>query len=172
MMLEVDVNGRTRTVSLERVVPEGGQFRVTIDGRVHVVDACLVDASTLSLILLDAGGASHEVGLIESDVPGELIVWTSEGPVRAVVNGRRSRRVGAEGSAELSGEQRVVAPMSGKVVRVLVAPGTEGDGWAGFGGGRGDENGECAHVAEGRPRQRGCRQGGDVGGGRPTPGCG
>ena len=125
MMLEIDVNGRTRTVSLERVAPEGGQFRVTIDDRVHVVDACSVDASTLSLILLDAGGGSHEVGLIESGVPGELIAWTSEGPVHVVVNGRRSRRVGAESSVELSGERRVVAPMPGKVVRVLVTPGTE-----------------------------------------------
>ena len=125
MILEVEVNGRTRTVSVERAAREGGQFGVTIDGRVRAVDACPVDASTLSLILLDAGGASHEVGLIESDVPGELIVWTSEGPLRAVVNGGRSRRVDSDSSAGLPGEQRVVAPMPGKVVRVLVAPGAE-----------------------------------------------
>ena len=125
MMLEIDVNGRTRTVSLERVAPEGGQFRVTIDDRVHVADACSVDASTLSLILLDAGGGSHEVGLIESGVPGELIAWTSEGPVHVVSMAGGLGASAPRARSSCPGERRVVAPMPGKVVRVLVTPGTE-----------------------------------------------
>ncbi|MCL4813293.1 MAG: hypothetical protein KJ061_12435 [Vicinamibacteraceae bacterium] len=38
------------------------------------------------------------------------------------VNGRRARRAGVAAAA---GEQRIVAPMPGKVLRVLVAPGDE-----------------------------------------------
>ena len=52
------------------------------------MDARSVDAWTLSLIVLDAGRASHEVSLVDSGVPGELIVQTREGPLRAVVKGR------------------------------------------------------------------------------------
>ena len=123
MILQVEVNGRTRIVSVEPVAPGSGRFRVTIDGRTREVDARSVDAWTLSLIVLDAGGASHEVGLVDSGVPGELIVQTREGPWRAVVKGRKAPRDRSAGSAGPSGEQRVVAPMPGKVVRVLVAQG-------------------------------------------------
>ena len=92
MILQVEVNGRTRIVSVEPVAPGSGRFRVTIDGRTREVDARSVDAWTLSLIVLDAGGASHEVGLVDSGVPGELIVQTREGPWRAVVKGRKAPR--------------------------------------------------------------------------------
>ena len=123
MILQVEVNGRTRIVSVEPVAPSSGRFRVTIDGRTREVDARSVDAWTLSLIVLDAGGASHEVGLVDSGVPGELIVQTREGPLRAVVKGLEAQRGRSADSAGPSGEQRVVAPMPGKVVRVLVAQG-------------------------------------------------
>ena len=124
MILQVEVNGRTRIVSVEPMASGSGRFRVTIDGRTREVDARSVDAWTLSLIVLDAaGGASHEVGLVDSGVPGELIVQTREGPLRAVVKGRKAQRGRSADSAGPSGEQRVVAPMPGKVVRVLVAQG-------------------------------------------------
>ena len=55
--------------------------------------------------------------------PGELILQTREGPLRAVVKGRKGQRGRFADSAGPSGEQRVVAPMPGKVVRVLVAQG-------------------------------------------------
>lgn len=123
MILEVEVNGRTRIVSVEPVAPGSARFRVTIDGRTREVDVRSVDAWTLSLIVLDAGGTSHEVGLVDSGVPGELILQTREGPLRAVVKGRKGQRGRCADSAGPSGEQRVVAPMPGKVVRVLVAQG-------------------------------------------------
>jgi biotin carboxyl carrier protein len=125
MMFEVEVNGRTRTVAVEPVAGAERRFRVVIDGQERVVDAREVDPSTLSLILLNAGGACHEVELVESAVAGELLVRTRDGLLRAVVNGRRLRRGGADDAAGTPGDQRVLAPMPGKVVRVLVAPGDE-----------------------------------------------
>lgn len=125
MILDVEVNGRTRTVSVERVASHDSRFHVTLDGQTRVVDARSVDSSTLSLILLHAGGASHDVGLFETRRPGELMVRLRDGALRAVVNGGRSRRGAADAVAGLSGEQRIVAPMPGKVVRVLVSAGAE-----------------------------------------------
>ena len=124
MTFEVEVNEKTRTVAVEPVPQTSGRFRVTIDGKEHAVDAREVDPSTLSLILLDGGGACREVELVESAVAGELLVRTCDGLLRAMVNGRRLRRGGADAAGK-PGEQRLVAPMPGKIVRVLVAPGAE-----------------------------------------------
>jgi biotin carboxyl carrier protein len=123
MTLEIEVNGRLRTVTVEPVAQTDGRFRLLIDGQERLVDAREVDASTLSLILLDAGGTCHEVELVESAAAGELLVRTRDCLLRASVNGRRLRRGGLDAGA--AGEQRIVAPMPGKVVKVLVAAGAE-----------------------------------------------
>jgi biotin carboxyl carrier protein len=97
---------------------------VAVDGKEHVVDARQVDQSTLSLILLSSGFACHEVEVVESRT-GELLVRTHDGLLRAVVNGRRLRRGSGDAGGGKAGAQRLVAPMPGKIVRVLVAPGAE-----------------------------------------------
>ena len=125
MTFEIEINGKTRTVAIEPVAEAEGQFRVAVDGKERLVDAREVDGSTLSLILLDEGGACREVELVDSGVAGELLVRTHDGLLRATVNGSRRRRGGAGGVAGGPGEQRVLAPMPGKVVRVLVAVGAE-----------------------------------------------
>lgn len=124
MTFEVEVNGKTRSVSVEPVAGTAGRYRVAVDGKEHAVDAREVDESTLSIILLDAGGACHDVELAASGIAGELLVRTWDGLMRVGVDKRRRRR-GADAGAGAEGEQRVVAPMPGKVVRVLVAPGDE-----------------------------------------------
>ena len=125
MTFEIEVFGRTRTVAVEPVAGATGRYRVTLDGQERIVDAHEVDDSTLSLILLSAGGACHEVELVDGASAGELLVRTRDGLLRAVVDGRRRRRGAGEGVAGAQGEQRVTAPMPGKIVRVLVAPGDE-----------------------------------------------
>jgi biotin carboxyl carrier protein len=54
---------------------------------------------------------------------GEALVQLPHVDVSTVVDGRRFRR--GAGGAGGSGEQRVVAPMPGRVLRVLVRPGDE-----------------------------------------------
>jgi biotin carboxyl carrier protein len=122
MTFEVEIDGRVRTVSVERAGPPDHRFRVTVDGQPRVVDAVRVEDDTLSLILPEQGQASYEVGFSETFVPGELDVYLHAGTLRAVVNGRRTRRAA---DASSSGEQRIVAPMPGKVLRVLVAAGED-----------------------------------------------
>jgi biotin carboxyl carrier protein len=124
MQFEIEINGRSCDVSVER---EGSRFRVTIGGRTHLVDAARVDERTLSLVFLrdDGRAESHEVGFLEGPEPDELEVYLRAGVVRARVNDRqrRTRRAGHGGESGPAGLQRIVAPMPGKIVRVLVAEG-------------------------------------------------
>jgi biotin carboxyl carrier protein len=124
---EIEVNGRTRAVSVERLKHDGGvgvAFRVIVDGTPHLVDAVRVDGGALSFIQLDgeAAGQSHRVAITDG-ASGELTLTLANAFVRATVNGRRSRRGGEVAGA--AGEQRIVAPMPGKVLRVLVQPGQD-----------------------------------------------
>jgi len=122
---EIDINGRTRTIAVERVGPaEAGRFHVNIDGRIRAVDARRDSGGRLSLLFPEEGGASHDVALAPSG-PGELTVHLASASLQAVVNGRRARRPRDAGAAAGEGEQRIAAPMPGRVVRVLVAPGDE-----------------------------------------------
>ena len=69
------------------------------------------------------------------------------------VNGRRTGRAAADSGGAAHGEQKVVAPMPGRVVRVLVAPGDDVERAPAGRGRRSDEDGERAALAQGRPRQ-------------------
>jgi biotin carboxyl carrier protein len=127
MTFEIEINGRARAVVVEPFTGldhAGPRFRVTLDGRTRVVDVRRLGVRGLSLLLPEEGGASHDVALAPAGRTGEWVVHLAQGALRAVVDGRRG--LGAGGAAgDVEGEQRVVAPMPGRVVRVLVAPGDE-----------------------------------------------
>jgi biotin carboxyl carrier protein len=123
MNLQIEIGGQVHDVVVHR---EGSRYRVEADGRTDLVDVARVDKGTLSLILLGDRESSHEVGLLAGREPGELDVYLRAGIVRTRVRGAGSqRRAGASPASGADGPQRVVAPMPGKVVKVLVAPGDE-----------------------------------------------
>ena len=122
MTFEIDINGRTRTVSIERAA---GRYRLTVDGAPHELDATRVGVYGLSLLLDGEQGISREIQVAPATARGELLVTLGGRTVSATVNGRRTGRAGAETGAGAHGEQAVIAPMPGRVVRVLVAPGDE-----------------------------------------------
>lgn len=123
MQLRVDVNGRPRTVDIER---DGDLYRVVIDGVARLVDAAAVDAATFSLICLADGRSSQEVGLSPTGLPGEIAVHMPAGVASArVLTGAASRFGRGTGAAQAAGTQQVLAPMPGKVVKVLVKAGDE-----------------------------------------------
>ena len=127
MTFEIEINGRLRAVVVEPIKGldhAGPRFRVTLDGRTRVVDVRRLGARGLSLLLPEEGQASHDVALAPAGRTGEWVVHLADGALRAVVDGRRGLGAGGA-SGEMTGEQRVVAPMPGRVVRVLVAPGDE-----------------------------------------------
>jgi biotin carboxyl carrier protein len=125
MHFEIDVNGRSHTVTVERT---GTRYRIEADGRVDVVDIAPVDASTFSMIVLGDREVSHEVSVVEGREPGDVEVYLRAGVVQAHIAGApggRARRGVGGGAGVGVGPQRVVAPMPGKIVRVLAAPGDQ-----------------------------------------------
>lgn len=117
MQYEIEVGGRTRQVAVSRT---GGAFAVTVDGRTWRIDAARIDAHTLSLILDTQRG--FEVTVAPDPATGQLTARVGAVPVAVAVNARR-RWGRKDDGASGSGPQRIVAPMPGKVVRVLVKPG-------------------------------------------------
>lgn len=122
MTFEVDINGRTRSVSVERT--RAGHYHLVVDGVAHEVDAARVGQFSLSLILDRDSGTSREVQVSPASTPGEFFV-TMDGRVTTAGLDRRRTARGGDGSGNADGEQAVLAPMPGRVVRVLVKPGDE-----------------------------------------------
>jgi biotin carboxyl carrier protein len=122
MTFEVEVGGRMRTVAVERTVP--GRYRLVVDGVAHEVDAARVGNFGLSLLFDGDGGATREMQVTPSGVRGELLVSIGGRVTSATVNGRRTGQ-GTDAGSQAHGEQRVLAPMPGRVVRVLVVAGED-----------------------------------------------
>lgn len=127
MQYEIEVNGRLRRVDVRRA--DGG-FRVSVDGREWLIDAARVDAQTLSLLIralpitAQPGPTwSHEVAVAPDPQTSTLAVRVGEIPVSVSMNGRRRWGRGDESAASQSGPERLLAPMPGKIVRVLVKTG-------------------------------------------------
>jgi len=123
MTLQIEVNGRLKTVDVEA---KDGAYRVVVDGVERLVDAAAVDGSTFSLICLSDGRSSQEVGLSPTGLPGEIAVHMPAGVASVrVLTGLASRFGRGGGAVQAAGTQQVLAPMPGKVVKVLVAAGDE-----------------------------------------------
>ncbi|MFN8061819.1 MAG: biotin/lipoyl-containing protein [Vicinamibacterales bacterium] len=122
MLFEIEVNGRTRQVTIERARVGHGRYRVSIDGVPSTVDAAAVASNTLSLVFPDDGGRSCAVG-VEETSSDTLTLHVNGARVPATIDGARLRRTAAD--AKGSGEQIVLSPMPGKVLRVLVGEGDE-----------------------------------------------
>jgi biotin carboxyl carrier protein len=123
MTFEVDVAGRTRTVSIERA-GTSGQYRVVVDGAEYQVDAARIGDYGLSLMGQLPCTFSRDVQVTPAGARGQVLVSFGGRVVAATVNGRRTGRA-AEAGAHPAGEQTVTAPMPGRVVRVLVGTGDD-----------------------------------------------
>jgi len=114
MQYEVEIGGRLRQVT---VVRTGDAFAVTLDGRTRQVDVARIDEYTLSLVV--DGVWLHDV-TVSPEPTGGLIALVGATPVAVTLNDRRRARRGEDSGASGSGPQRLLAPMPGKVVRILV----------------------------------------------------
>ncbi len=121
---EVEIDGRVRQVSLDLVgaaEADGGQFRVVVDGQPGAVDVRRTDLG-FSLIFRESGRTLDVAAT--AGAGGEWFVQLPHVGLTPIVDGRRFRRAAADGAAG-TGEQRILAPMPGRVVRVLVQPGDQ-----------------------------------------------
>ena len=121
------VKGSKEQVPVDIEDQGSGRYLLTINGARHLVDAVPLDHGAVSLLI---DGRSYDV---ELDEVGDEVQVLVDGQVLTVdVADERALRLraGAAGFT-VTGKVTLTAPMPGKVVRVLVAPGaavTEGQG--------------------------------------------
>jgi len=122
MTFEIAIGGRSRRVAIE---PAGAtRFRVVIDDVVHLVDAVRVGPAGLSLLIDGEAGISRYAEVVPG-LKGESLVWLDGQSATALIDGRRARRHRGDASGQTEGAQSIVAPMPGRVVRILVAAGDQ-----------------------------------------------
>jgi biotin carboxyl carrier protein len=119
MIFDVTIEGQKRRLELDRA--DGG-WQCKLDGRVIQLDAVLARRDVLSLLL---NGKSYEIKRERTATDTHL--WV--GPVRyaAELSDPRSLRSRKASAGLDHGPIKLVAPMPGKVVRVLAAEKTEVD---------------------------------------------
>jgi biotin carboxyl carrier protein len=122
MVFDVDLNGRTCRVTVEPLAGTD-RYRVRVEDRTYEVDVRWLDETTVSL-RDERTGRVHVLGFAEAERAGGLIVSGGGRTFRAMINARRSGARAGETTRAL-GEQRLVAPMPGRIVRVFVQPGAE-----------------------------------------------
>jgi acetyl/propionyl-CoA carboxylase alpha subunit len=115
MNFDVRVNEQPWRVALEPA-EQPGRFQVIVKGRQRSVDVAWIDSDTLSVL---DGATVREIGVRRS-TGGEIDLLLDGKMFRAIVS---EQPKGGRAPDPLSARQSIVAPMPGRVVRVLVAPG-------------------------------------------------
>ncbi len=116
MKFEVAINNTQRIVELER---DANGWRISLDGKVVDADTTEIAPNIFS-ILLD--GKSHEIR-VASTSSGTLTLQTGRHEFTAEVTDPRAWRGRRHGALEAEGRQQILAPMPGKIIRVLVQAG-------------------------------------------------
>jgi biotin carboxyl carrier protein len=113
MTYDVIVDGRNHRLELDRA---DGAWHCRLDGREVRIDAVLARPDVLSLLI---DGQSYEIK--RERAANDVHLWI--GSARHIVELRdpRSLRSRQAAAGSDSGPRKLVAPMPGKVVRVLVA---------------------------------------------------
>jgi biotin carboxyl carrier protein len=122
MLYDVTINGKNYRLDLTRAE---GRWSCRLDGREVEVDAILARPDVLSLRI---GNMAYEVK--SERVANELHLWVGSARFAVEVRDPRSLR-GRARAADDHGPKKIVAPMPGKVVRLLVREGDEVEPGAG-----------------------------------------
>lgn len=113
------VTGKTKhVVDLEK---DGSSYKVYLDG--HLVDADVILAAPNAVSVL-LNGAAFEIHIAPS-LDGTYKLQTGPHEFQADVRDPRAWRGRKQGAMQAEGRQQIVAPMPGKVIRLLVKVGDE-----------------------------------------------
>jgi biotin carboxyl carrier protein len=117
MIYDVTIGEKSYRVELARVA---NAWRCRLDGREVKLDFATTQAGVLSILI---EGRSYEAR--QDTGGGETSVVIGRQRFSAVVRDPRSLRARARADAGGHGVKKIVAPMPGKVVRILCPAGTE-----------------------------------------------
>jgi biotin carboxyl carrier protein len=115
MIFDVTVNGHDYRVQVEQ--QEDGTWSCQVNGDQIALDSSQMSAGVLSILV---GGESYEV---VADSPQQIAIRGNRYSVE--VRDPRSWRSRRALAGTETGPKKVVAPMPGKVVRVIAQPGAE-----------------------------------------------
>ena len=119
MKLNIELGGKPRTVEIGAdATRANGRVLCTIDGRAVEADAIEVAPGVYSILI---AGVSFEVRVEPNATSLRITVAGREYAAR--IRDPRQWRRNRGAAIEAEGSQRVIAPMPGKVVRVLVKAG-------------------------------------------------
>ena len=120
MKYEIVINGARRNVEFTAPADGASHVTFTVDGRPVEADAVRIARGAYSVLL---GGRSLEVTAEETS--DGLLLRTNGREFLVDIIDPRSWRRGRGAGIELEGRQQLVAPMPGKIVRVLVEAGQQ-----------------------------------------------
>lgn len=112
MTYDVTIDGRNYRLELER---EGSRWLCRLDGREIQMDAVLARPDVIS-VLID--GKAYEIK--RERTATDMHLWVGSARYEAVLRDPRSLRSRKSGAADDKGPKKLLAPMPGKIVRVLM----------------------------------------------------
>lgn len=117
MVYEVIVDGKPHRLELEGAE---GAWQCRLDGQEIKVDAVVTHHDVLSLLV---DGQSYEVK--REQTATDLHMWVGSTRFGVELRDPRSLRARKDGAGDEKGPKKLVAPMPGKIVRVLVTEKSE-----------------------------------------------
>ena len=122
MTFQFEVGGRIREVAVRRI---GRASEVTLDGRRLVADLVRTGSGWSLLVGATGSDALQSFELAIEEHSEGATVYVEGQPISVRLNGTAGRfgRRGSSSEQGASGPRRIVAPMPGRVVKVLVKPG-------------------------------------------------
>jgi biotin carboxyl carrier protein len=120
MKYEITINGAQRSVEFSQQRDGPSRVTFTVDGRVVEADAIRILPGAYSILI---GGQSLEVTAEENS--NGLLMRTNGHEFKVEIIDPRLWRRGRGAGIEIEGRQQLIAPMPGKIVRVLVAAGQQ-----------------------------------------------
>jgi biotin carboxyl carrier protein len=120
MKYEIVINGARRSVEFAPQTNGTARVTFTVDGRLIEADAIQISRGAYSVLI---GGRSLDVTAEETS--GGLLLRAKDREFHVEIIDPRSWRRRRGAGIELEGRQQLIAPMPGKIVRVLVAAGQQ-----------------------------------------------
>ena len=113
MTYDIIIDGKNYRLEMHAV---DGAWQCRLDGKEIPIDAVLTGRDVLSLLI---DGKSYEIKRERG--ANDLHLWVGSARYEAEVHDPRSLRSRKAGAADEKGPKKLLAPMPGKVVRVLLA---------------------------------------------------
>jgi biotin carboxyl carrier protein len=117
MTYEISIDGKSYKLDLNQ---EEGRWKCILDGEPVEVDAVIARPNVLSVIL---AGQAYEVK--RERTATDMRLWVKSTRFAVDVRDPRSLRSRRAQSGGVEGPQKMLAPMPGKIVRVISPAGTE-----------------------------------------------